>query len=174
MDDRYVDVTALKSRLAAAAASGWGTPSPSDARQQADALRRWRAEYPEPERKVEIEDTEEPARKRRERTVRPRPLDGLLTIDEAAWRLRCSVKTLNGYVASGALRYVAIGHGSKRPRKMFTAADLDDFIVNQTKDAPACQSSRTPVRLSGGSTSRSEVIAFSARRKLGPAAKRKP
>jgi hypothetical protein len=64
------DVTALKARLAAAAASGWGAPSPF--LQEAAALRRWRAEHPaEPERKVEIEventGTAKPERKRRQR-----------------------------------------------------------------------------------------------------------
>ena len=95
-------------------------------------------------------------RERPERTVRnwPRPPDGLLTADEAAARLRCSVKTLNGYVASGSIRYVQIGHGCKRPRKMFTIPDLDDFVANQTrKDVAACPSLRTPVRRSGVSTS---------------------
>lgn len=113
-----------------------------------------------------------PARKRRERA---RPLDGLLTADEAAARLRCSIKTLNGYIASGAVRYVAIGHGSKRPRKMFTATDLDEFIVNQTKkDAPSCQSSKKPVRLIGGTTFRSEGTAFTDRQNARTVVKLKP
>ena len=76
-------------------------------------------------------------RKRRHHQRTLRPPDGLLTASEAAVKLRCSVKTLNGYVAAGALKYVAIGHGTKRPRKMFTDADLDQFIANQTrKDVP--------------------------------------
>jgi hypothetical protein len=101
---------------------------------------------------------------RRQWQRKPSPPDGLLTADEAAARLRCSVKTLNGYIASGAIRYVAIGHGTKRPRKMFTAADLDDFVANQTrKDFPACQSAATRARPTGNTTFRSEVIAFSAR-----------
>jgi hypothetical protein len=115
--------------------------------------------------------TAKPERRRRER---PRPLDGLLTADEAAARLRCSVKTLNGYVASGTVRYVAIGHGSKRPRKMFTPADLDDFVVNQTrKDSPACLSAATRARPTGNTTFKSEVIAFSARPNARPAVKPK-
>jgi hypothetical protein len=65
MDD--FDITALKARLEKAAASGWGMPSPSAARQEAEALRRWRAEHPEPERKVEIEDTEEKPERRERR-----------------------------------------------------------------------------------------------------------
>src|SRR5262249_53512472 len=72
-------------------------------------------------------------------TLRLPPSDGLKSAAEAAAKLGCSVKTLNGHVAFGALRYVSIGHGTKRPRRMFTDADLDDFIANQTrKDSPAC------------------------------------
>jgi hypothetical protein len=111
---------------------------------------------------------------KRKRREQPRPLDGLLTADEAAARLRCSVKTLNGYVASGAVRYVAIGHGSKRARKMFTAADLDDFVVNQTrKDSPVCLSAAIRARPTGNTTFKSEVIAFSARPSARTSVKRK-
>jgi len=117
--------------------------------------------------------TAKPERERR-RPERPRPLDGLLTADEAAARLRCSTKTLNGHIAAGAIRYVAIGHGSKRPRKMFTAADLDDFVANQTrKDAPACQSAATRAHPTGNTTFKSEVIAFSARPSARTGARRK-
>ena len=71
-----------------------------------------------------------PAKSPRQRKPRYVPPDGLHTMAEAAQRLGCSIKTLNGHVASGALGYVAIGHGKKRPRKMFTDADLDDFIAS--------------------------------------------
>src|SRR6266576_2774657 len=71
---------------------------------------------------------------------------GLLTSKEAAARLACSVKTLNGYVEAGALRYVAIGHGKKRPRKMFTDADLTAFIEAQTRKDVPCQSTRPVAR----------------------------
>ena len=47
--------------------------------------------------------------------------------DEAAARLRCSPKTLDGYVASGALKYVALGHGTERQRRMFTGNLLTVF-----------------------------------------------
>src|SRR5262249_17096233 len=66
------------------------------------------------------------------RKPRVRPPDCLRTKAEAAARLCCSKKTLNGHVASGALRYVSMGHGRKRRRMMFTDADLDEFIANQT------------------------------------------
>src|SRR5262249_23445010 len=98
------------------------------------------------------------------RKSRHRPPGGLLTAPQAAAKLGCSIKTLNGHVASGALRYVIIGHGTKRPRKRFTDPDLDVFIEAQTrKDAP-CPSTRTETaaRRSGTSTSKCEVIGFTA------------
>ena len=49
----------------------------------------------------------------------------LYTMAEAAKRLGCSKKTLKGHIESGALRYVSLGHGPKRKRRMFTDADLN-------------------------------------------------
>src|SRR5262249_55094785 len=107
-------------------------------------------------------------------TVLARPPDGLRTAAEAAAKLGCSIRTLNGHVDAGELRYVPIGHGKKRPRQMFTDADLAQFIVDQTrKDVPTCPSSRTRVHRIGDSTSKSEVIAFTARRNARPNAKPK-
>jgi Helix-turn-helix domain len=106
-----------------------------------------------------------PAR-RRQHQPRVRMPDGLLTMAEAAAKLGCSIKTLKAHVEAGALSYVVIGRGSKRPRKMFTAADLNEFIANQTrKDSPACPSTATRARHSGNSTSSGDVIAFSAQPK---------
>ena len=53
-----------------------------------------------------------------------------MTAREAAAKLGCSAKTLNGHIESGALRYVNIGHGSKRQRKMITPADLDPSLIS--------------------------------------------
>jgi hypothetical protein len=102
--------------------------------------------------------------------VRPRampPPDGLLLSAEAARKLRCSVKTLNGYVTAGALGYVIIGHGRKRPRRMFTQADLDAFIQAQTRKDVPCPSTRTATvaRRTSTSTSKCEVIDFTGPRK---------
>jgi excisionase family DNA binding protein len=122
-----------------------------------DALERWHAAPPKP------------ARKRRERAP-----DGLLTMQEAAARLGCSTKTLKGHIAAGEIGYVALGHGTKRTRKMFAPADLDSFIANQRrKESPACLSAATRARPTGTSTFRSEVIAFTARPNARPAAKPK-
>jgi hypothetical protein len=114
-----------------------------------------------------------PEENKRQRKVRVRPPDGLRTPTEAACKLGCSIKTLNGYVASGALRYVQIGHGKKRPRKMFADADLDAFIANQTRKDVPCPSIASGARRSGTSNSASTVIAFTAAPKPRPGAKPK-
>jgi hypothetical protein len=121
-------------------------------------------------------DTSVPATILPKRRYRPRAAvpGGLLTRAQAAAKLNCSLRTLDGHVASGALRYVDIGHGKKRPRKMFTDADLDEFIANQTrKDVPTCQSAAIGARHTGPTTSKSTVIAFTDRRSARPGAKRK-
>src|SRR5262245_19927305 len=85
---------------------------------------------------------------------------GLQTAGQAAAKLNCSIKTLKGHVKLGDLKYVVIGHGSERPRKMFTVADLDQFIANQTREeAPSWPSSKTRARHTGDLTSNSKVIA---------------
>jgi hypothetical protein len=104
---------------------------------------------------------EKPAKPRR---TRPRLPDGLRTLREGAERLGCSVKTLQGHIASGALKYVVTGHGNKRPRKMLTDADLDDFIANQTRKDVPCPSTRPVDRRISTSISKSVVIGFTARR----------
>jgi hypothetical protein len=119
----------------------------------------------------DLEPWDEPTRRPRKKRKRKPAPDGLRTASEAAARLGCSVKTLNGHVAAGDINYVAIGHGRKRPRKMFTDADLEAFIANRTrKDAPR-PSTRIRARRSGSSTSGSTVVAFTARPNARPDAK---
>jgi hypothetical protein len=101
------------------------------------------------------------------------PPGGLRTAAEAAHKLHCSVKTLNGHVASGDLRYVSIGKGTKRRRKMFTDADLNEFIAAQTRKVTPCPSTKTRARHSGNSTSSGTVIDFTAPRKPPTSAKPK-
>ena len=113
-----------------------------------------------------------PRSRRRQRPLRPP--DGLHTASEAAAKVRCSVKTLNGYVAAGALKYVTIGHGAKRPRKMFTDADLDEFVTSQTRKDSPCPSDATRARRSGNTISKSEVVAFSEVQRRRRGVKPKP
>jgi hypothetical protein len=124
---------------------------------------------------VEGSDMAQMVGKRCRRRIPRIPLpNGLRPEREAAAKLGCSVKTIRGHVKSGALRYVVIGHGTKRIRRMFTDAHLDAFIANQThKDVPACPSTNPRARRTGTSTSSGEVIAFTAQPKPRPAAKPK-
>src|SRR4051794_2817674 len=71
-------------------------------------------------------------KRHRQRAVRATVPGGLLTAAQAAAKLNCSIKTLNGHVKACELKYVIIGRGSKRPRRMFTDADLVQFITDQT------------------------------------------
>jgi excisionase family DNA binding protein len=101
--------------------------------------------------------------------------DSLLTEEQAANRLGCSVKTLRSHAAAGDLRYVQVGRGSKRIRRKFTIADIDAFVASQTRtEVPqSCPSAKTTVRRIGGSTSNIVAIGFSAQPKPQPGAKRK-
>jgi len=51
----------------------------------------------------------------------------LLTTGEAAKVLRISPKTLTGHVKDGSLKYVNVGRGTIKPRRMFPPAELEDF-----------------------------------------------
>ena len=103
--------------------------------------------------------------KRRRRKPHASVPGGLLTAAQAAAKLNCSIRTLTAHVASGDLKYVIIGRGSKRPRRYFTPADLDQFIANQTRKAQPCPSTATRTRHTGSSTSGGEVLAFTALQK---------
>ena len=107
---------------------------------------------------------------RQEKASLPPP-DGLRTPAEAARKLRCSVKTLNAHVASGALKYVDIGHGKRRQRRMFSDADLNEFIANKTRKVTPCPSTAGRARPTGISTFTGEVIDFTGPRKPRTSAK---
>jgi hypothetical protein len=107
------------------------------------------------------------------RVPTPRPPDGLWTEAEAAAKLRCSIKTLKSHVAAGRLKYVSVGHGTKRQRRMFNDADLNEFISNQTRKDVPCPSTRTHARRTGNTISAGEVIAFTAQPRPRPGVKPK-
>src|SRR5262245_42492897 len=108
-------------------------------------------------------------------TLAPPPPDSLLTPAEAARMLRISEKTLHAHVAAGVVGDVSTGHGRKRQRIRFSRADLDNFIANQTRKDVPCPSTKTETvaRRTGTSTSKCEVIGFTARRNARRAAKPK-
>jgi len=109
-----------------------------------------------------------PARKPRQPSS-----DGLKTAAQAAAKLNCSIKTLNAHVAAGDLRYVSIGKGRKRPRRMFADADLNEFVANQTRKVMPCPSIAGHARRSGTSISGAEVIDFRLPRKQPTSGKQK-
>src|SRR5262245_28942520 len=100
-------------------------------------------------------------------------MSDLKTPRETATRLRCSVKTLAMHVRSGALRYVIIGHGTKRPRRMFTEADINEFIECQTRREVPYPYTNRKARRSTTSTSNGDVVAFTALRSKRTGAKQK-
>jgi hypothetical protein len=139
----------------------------------------WEAEHPE----LDVWDTIEmlgywqkmPLSQKAHRRRHPRQHlpDGLRTLAQGAEKLACSLKTLRGHIASGALRYVIIGHGTKRPRKFLTDEYLAEFIANQTRKDVPCPSTASRARHSGTSISSGEVVAFTARPKSPRGAKPK-
>ena len=83
---------------------------------------------------------------------------------ETAAILGVSTKTVDGYVRDGELRYINVGRGTKKQRRMFTDEDIDDFIQGRGKRDVPCQSTSTKTARSITSTSGSRVLAFTALR----------
>lgn len=81
----------------------------------------------------------------------------LLTPEEAACRLRVSTKHLRQITRTGALRYVNIGCGDKRPTRRYTAEDLEAFLEGRTE---TCQSTAAPAKKSSRTTSCGKVVDF--------------
>jgi excisionase family DNA binding protein len=97
----------------------------------------------------------------------------LLTPSEAAIDLKCSIKTLLGYVKDGSIRYVNVGRGSVKRSYRFHPADLAEFKERRAqRDAP-CQPTNPRRHRSGTSISSFGVIDLTALRAAGIAAKQK-
>jgi DNA-binding transcriptional MerR regulator len=82
----------------------------------------------------------------------------------AADCLGVSVKTLNGYVRDGELRYINVGRGTKKLRRRFTDEDLQELIQRRAQRDVPCRSTSTKTARSTTSTSNSKVIGFMALR----------
>src|SRR5262249_16523961 len=98
----------------------------------------------------------------RKHLQKPLVADGLKTMAQVAAKLGCSIKTLREHVKAGRIKYIDTGHGSKRPRRMFADADLNEFITNQSRKDVPCPSTSSSARHIGTSISSAEVIAFTA------------
>ena len=64
----------------------------------------------------------------------------LLTTGEAAKVLKISPKTLTGHVKDGSLKYVNVGRGTIKPRRMFPPAELEDFTQRRMQQEIPCRS----------------------------------
>jgi excisionase family DNA binding protein len=106
-----------------------------------------------------------PRPERRERAVIPSDPDALLTADQAAAYLGVTVEQLTAHVKGGAIKYINVGRGEKKPRYRFTRADLDTFKSDRTTTEQPCpSSSRKNPRHTTGSISKSNVVGFTALR----------
>jgi excisionase family DNA binding protein len=130
-------------------------------------LRRWQTtQYFEFEREyLSSNGTPAMSRKSTPKAVPvPRDSNALLKPDEAAARLGITVEQLLAHVEDGALRYINVGRGQKKPRYRFSETDLNEFIsTRSTLEQRLCPSS-SPKRASRitGTASKSNVVGFSA------------
>ena len=85
----------------------------------------------------------------------------LMTMEEAAAYLHIAPRTLRDHIARGEIRYVAVGGGRGRPRKLFTEDDIQDFVRRQSRMQP-CPSTAGRAPRSTATTSKSTVLAFPA------------
>lgn len=99
-------------------------------------------------------------------------MNALHTPAEVAARLRCSRKTLDAHVRAGDIRYLIIGHGKKRPRRMFAEADVEEFIERQTRRDVPVEPTRRVTRRSTAAPPDDRVIGFMALRDRRNAEKR--
>jgi hypothetical protein len=54
--------------------------------------------------------------------------------------LGVSVKTLNGFVRDGEIRYIDVGRGKKKIRRRFTDQDIEEFKERRARREVSCQS----------------------------------
>ena len=121
-----------------------------------------------------LNDNAELARRRQVRNPKPNVKAFLNSPSVAAQRLGVTVEQLFGFVHDGELRYVNVGRGSKRQRYAFTDDDINELIEQRKTREVACPSTSPKSRRHiSGTTSKSVVVGFTARRAQQLAAKRK-
>jgi Helix-turn-helix domain len=100
-------------------------------------------------------------------------MSSLITPDEAAEELGISPKLLLGHVLDGELCYVDVDRGGKRKKRMFHPADVEEFKQRRTRRETPCRSIGRRHRRSTTTTSKCEVVAFTALRSARADEKRK-
>jgi excisionase family DNA binding protein len=100
--------------------------------------------------------------------------DFLLKPKEAAERLGCSIKTLLRHAKDGSIRYINVGKGLQKLHRRFDPTDIEDFKDKRRRqEVSLCQSTSARTRRTTTSTSKCEVIGFTALRDARAAAKLK-
>jgi hypothetical protein len=88
----------------------------------------------------------------------------LFSLRQTARKLGMSTTTLKGHADDGEIRYVNTARGKKHRRIMFTEADIEEFIERRARREVPCQSTNRKNHRTGNTTSKLEVIGFTARR----------
>ena len=88
----------------------------------------------------------------------------LRSLKDTARVLGVSVKTLSGFVRDGEIRYIDVGRGKKKIRRMFTDQDIDQFQESRARREVPCQSTSTKTARTTTSISSSKVVGFTALR----------
>lgn len=94
----------------------------------------------------------------------------LLSPKQAAAALGISVDTLRALISAGELRFIDVGNGKKRIRRMFDPSDLAQFCERRRR-VQSCPSTNRKARKSTSSTSNGAVIGFRARQASSPSGK---
>jgi hypothetical protein len=80
---------------------------------------------------------------------------------EAAKKLHVSVDQIEGFCRDGELTFVNVGRGKKKIRRMFTEADIADFIERRRRRNPCLP--RSKVRRTTLPSSSAAAVSFLAR-----------
>jgi excisionase family DNA binding protein len=100
--------------------------------------------------------------------------DALLNADQAATLLGITVPQLLALVDDGAVKFINVGRGMKRPRYRFERTDLDAFKASRAKiQEHTCRSTEGRGPNFSRSTSSSNVIGFQDARAVRRSAKPK-
>jgi excisionase family DNA binding protein len=83
---------------------------------------------------------------------------------DAARLLGVSVKTLNGFVRDGEIRYIDVGRGKKKIRRVFSDQDIDEFKERRARREVPCQSTSTKTARSTTMISNPNAVGFTALR----------
>ena len=84
----------------------------------------------------------------------------MIPANAAARIIGVDEKTFHALVEGEAVRYVLVGHSTKR----YTEADLRAYLMRETE--LSCRSTNQPRAVSGNTISSTRVVGFTARRAL--------